>query len=71
MQAARDQEAALVEVVASILACSDAAELFERLTKKLSHFVHFEDLSLLLYDETRWYRLRMSIRANRTTCPSG
>jgi formate hydrogenlyase transcriptional activator len=53
MQAVRDREEALVEVVASILACSTVQELFERLTQKLSNFVHFEDLSLLLYDEVR------------------
>jgi formate hydrogenlyase transcriptional activator len=53
MHAARSREEALVEVVASILSCSTTQELFERLTQKLSHFVHFEDLSLLLHDEIR------------------
>ena len=49
----RSREEALIEVIASIMSCSSTPELLERLTEKLSVFVHFEDLSLLLHDAVR------------------
>jgi formate hydrogenlyase transcriptional activator len=53
MQHIGGREEALVDVIASILSCSSTAELLARITEKLSVSVHFDDLSLLLYDEIR------------------
>ncbi len=48
-----DREQALLDVVASIMSQSNLADLVRDLTEKLSRFVHFDRMVLLLYDEVR------------------
>jgi formate hydrogenlyase transcriptional activator len=48
-----DPRGAILDVVSSILTRSTIHELFEELTGKLSKYVHFDRLALLLLDEAR------------------
>ena len=48
-----DRQQALLDVIASIMSQSSLPDLFRDLTEKLSRFVFFDRMVLLLYDEAR------------------
>lgn len=53
MTSGLDREQALLDVIASIMSRSTLTDLFRDLTQKLSRFVPFDRMVLLLYDEAR------------------